>query len=56
MSRLLPKGNERILRLPEVVSVCGIAKSIIRRHEQAGKFPQRVKLGVRSVGWLASEI
>ena len=56
MSHKRVKGDERILRLPEVIRICGIQKSTIRRYELAGQFPQRVKLGVRSVEWKASDI
>ncbi|WP_163371951.1 helix-turn-helix transcriptional regulator [Endozoicomonas acroporae] len=49
-------SEERILRLTEVESICGIKKSTIRRHELAGFFPKRVKIGTRSVGWKLSEI
>lgn len=46
----------RILRLPEVEAICGIKRSSIRRLELAGKFPRRVKIGARSVGWKESEV
>lgn len=47
---------ERILRLPEVEAICGIKCSSIRRLEMAGKFPRRVKIGPRSIGWKESEV
>lgn len=51
-----PLTRERILRLPEVVELCGIKRSTIRRLEMAGRFPRRCHLGLRSVGWKESEV
>ena len=48
--------TDRLLRLTEVESICGIKKSTIRRRELAGRFPKRVQIGERSVGWKESEI
>lgn len=48
--------DDRVLRLPEVENICGIKKSTIRRHELAGTFPARIRIGSRSVGWKLSEI
>jgi prophage regulatory protein len=47
-------GN--ILRLPAVVRMTGLARSAIYRMEAAGQFPQRIKLGLRAVGWIESEV
>ena len=47
---------QAILRLPEVRARTGYSRSEIYRREALGQFPQRVKLGARSVGWVASEI
>ncbi|HEU5048401.1 MAG TPA: AlpA family transcriptional regulator [Rickettsiales bacterium] len=49
-------NTSRILRLPEVIKRTGWKRSSIYAHEKAGQFPKRVKLGLRSVGWLESEI
>ncbi len=46
----------RILRLPEVMSRVGLRRASIYQHIAAGSFPQQIALGVRSVGWLESEI
>lgn len=47
---------ERILRLPQVLARVGISRSELYRREALNQFPKRVKLGARSVGWLASEV
>ena len=46
----------RILRKHEVVSRVGLSGMELWRREKAGKFPQRVKLGPNSVGWVEAEI
>lgn len=33
-----------------------LSSSTIRRLEEAGQFPKRVRIGAHSVAWLASEI
>jgi prophage regulatory protein len=50
------KARQRILRLPEVCAVTGLGRSFIYQLQAAGSFPQRVKLGVRAVGWLEEEV
>jgi prophage regulatory protein len=47
---------EQILRVRDVCRVTGLARSTIWRLERGRQFPARRKLGVRSVGWLASEV
>jgi prophage regulatory protein len=48
--------NERILKLPKVKDRTGLGKSSVYAFEKEGKFPKRVSLGARSVGWLESEV
>lgn len=48
--------DRRILRLPAVEDVTGIKKTKIYDEIKNGRFPQPVRLGTRSVGWLADEI
>ncbi len=45
-----------ILRLPQVCRVTGLCRSLVYELEASGRFPQRVTLGRRSVGWVESEI
>ena len=57
-----PPGNERtraptrILRLPEVMARTGLSRTTIYRRRLAGRFPQAVPLGTRTVGWVESEL
>lgn len=51
-----------ILRLPEVLARTGLSRSTIlakgnRAHRGFDpKFPGKIKLGMRAVGWLADEV
>ena len=46
----------RIMRLNEVKAVTGLSKTTIYRFEKQGRFPSRVSLGERSVGWFEDDI
>lgn len=48
-------SEERLLRLPEVLSVVGYQKSQVYRLIQAGQFPKPLKRGSTS-SWVKSEI
>ena len=56
--RLFPESKppERLIRLPELLSRCGVSKRSVYRLEAEGRFPARRQIGPRAVGWLASEI
>jgi prophage regulatory protein len=49
-------SGARVLRLPQVCHRVGLCRSMIYRLESEGRFPRRVKLGVRAVGWIESEV
>jgi prophage regulatory protein len=49
-------GSLKILRLPQVCEVTGLCRSMIYQLEADLRFPQRVKIGVRAVGWLDKEV
>ena len=53
-----PSGEAslKILRLPQVCEVTGLCRSMIYQLEADLRFPQRVKIGVRAVGWLDKEV
>ena len=57
MSQVSPNtdGMERILRLPEVISVSGLSRSTLYAQIQQGLWPKPIRLGSRAVGWVASE-
>ncbi len=46
----------RIVRLKEVVRRTGVSRSRLYELMKAGLFPQRLKLGLRAVGWLESDV
>ena len=47
---------DAILRLPDVVKITGVCRTVIYEMVQRGEFPKPVKLSVRSIGWRASEV
>jgi prophage regulatory protein len=54
-----PPPNEeslKILRLPQVCEVTGLCRSMIYEMEADRRFPQRIKIGTRAVGWLEKEV
>lgn len=46
----------RIMRLQEVMSTTGLARSTIYKFIANEKFPKPVSLGGRSAGWVAEEV
>ena len=46
----------KILRLPQVCEVTGFCRSMIYQMEAERRFPKRVKIGTRAVGWLEGEV
>lgn len=46
----------RILRRRQVETRTGLARSTIYERMAHGEFPRPIRLGPRSVGWLADEI
>ncbi|MGO8973203.1 MAG: helix-turn-helix transcriptional regulator [Steroidobacteraceae bacterium] len=55
-SKLPRDPNERALRLRQVSELTGLGRSMIYQMQAEGRFPQRIKLGERAVGWLESEV
>lgn len=48
--------NARILRLRHVVERTGLSRNTIYRRMKDNTFPQQVRLGPNSVGWLEADI
>jgi len=46
----------QILRLPQVCKVTGLGRSMIYELESQHRFPCRVRIGLRAVGWVESEV
>jgi prophage regulatory protein len=49
-------ANECALRLPQVCQMTGLRRSMIYRMQSEKRFPQRIKLTERAVGWLEREV
>jgi prophage regulatory protein len=45
-----------ILTKKQVMKICGLSYTTIWREENAGRFPSRVSLTLRRVGWFEDEI
>jgi len=45
-----------ILKLPQVKNKTTLARSTIYLRISEGTFPKQIKIGVRAVGWLESDI
>jgi prophage regulatory protein len=52
----LSTPNECALRLPQVCKITGLRRSMIYRMQSEKRFPQRIKLSERAVGWLEREV
>ncbi len=52
------RSNEplQVLRLPQVCKVTGLCRSMIYQLEAERRFPSRIKLGLRAVGWIEGEV
>lgn len=48
--------RNRFMRLPEVISVCGLSRSTVYELISREQFPAQISLGGKNVAWLASEI
>jgi prophage regulatory protein len=46
----------QLLRLPDVMSRTGLARSTVWNLVAAGRFPKQVKLSERSSAWVSSEV
>ena len=45
-----------LIRLPDVCRATGLCRSMIYQLEAAQRFPRRVKIGERAVGWVEGEV
>lgn len=52
-----PKDQSlKVLRLPQVCQITGLCRSMIYQMEADLRFPKRIKIGTRAVGWLEGEV
>lgn len=49
-------ASQRIIREAEVRDLTGLPRQTRLHLEQEGKFPKRIQLGARAVGWVESEV
>lgn len=49
-------GQDRLLTLQEIIDKCRLCRSTIYRLMRAGRFPEPIRVGMRSVRWQESEI
>jgi prophage regulatory protein len=55
-AKLSRDPKDRALRLRQVSQLTGLGRSMIYQMQAEGRFPKRIKLGERAVGWLESEV
>ena len=46
----------QILRLPQICKATGLGRSMIYQLESERRFPCRVRIGARAVGWVEAEV
>ena len=46
----------KILRLPQVRAMTGLGKTTIYELEARHRFPKRIRIGCRAVGWVEDEV
>ncbi|ELT9990559.1 AlpA family transcriptional regulator [Enterobacter hormaechei] len=51
-----PAQQERFIRLPEVMHLCGLSRSTIYDLISRDAFPQQISLGGKNVAWVQSEV
>lgn len=47
---------ERLIRIDEVLHICGLSRSSVYASIQRGEFPTQVKLSKKASAWLYSEV
>jgi prophage regulatory protein len=52
----MQRNDERLLRLPRVIDRTGLPRSAIYDAIERGEFPKPVRISVRAVAWVESEI
>jgi prophage regulatory protein len=51
-----PVPVERLIRIDEVLHICGLSRSSVYASIQRGEFPTQVKLSRKASAWLYSEV
>ena len=50
------QGGERLVRMPELISLIGLSRATVYRYIKSGNFPAPMQLSKRCVAWKASSI
>ena len=50
------QNDNRLIRLPDVMSKTGLVRASIYRYIDLGKFPAPVRVGERASAWVEQEI
>ena len=48
--------EHQIIRLKDVIALTGLSRSTIYLRMVQGKFPKKINLGSRAVGWISSDV
>ncbi|MBY0240323.1 MAG: AlpA family transcriptional regulator [Burkholderiaceae bacterium] len=56
MSGILVDFSDSVLKIKQVMAVCGKSRSAIYKEIRKGLFPKQLKLTSRSSGWSRNEI
>lgn len=48
--------THRVIRLPEVITKTGLARTTLYRMSTSNEFPASISLGGKAIGWIESEI
>ena len=51
----LPRDT-RLIRLPEVMAICGLSRSSVYAYTKRGEFPSRVKITRHASAWVRAEV
>jgi prophage regulatory protein len=51
-----PARVQRIIRLRDLPTYCGLQRTVIEGLIAAGQFPKPIKLSARANGWLEDEV
>ena len=50
------ENQTQIIRFPKLHEITSLSRTTVWRLEADGKFPKRILIGSRGVGWLLNEI
>ena len=48
--------TKKLFQITEAAHACGLSRSTLYQYIKDGDFPKPVRLGLRAVGWLESDI